>query len=156
MLNRFFIIKTLTFLLNFQIFIKAQDLSLFGYTIYLVNTTNSQELNLLIPNNLSFALEFPSNPTTGYNWYISNIIAKNNSNLIEFLNLDQNFGGQYKATPVARGVVGSGGNTFFLMESAPNNTGKIEVDFVYKRSWEKTVGISKVVNINVGDSKRKT
>jgi len=68
---------------------------------------------------------------------------------VEFLNLDQYGGGQYQAA--STGLLGSGGYTYFLLESAANKTGEVDLEFIYKRIWE-TNGQQdkKGVNIKVG------
>ena len=142
--------KTLLFLLNCQIFLTTQDNSFSNYTSYLINATTSQIQTLSVPNNQTFALQFESNPTTGYNWYILNDISNSNTSLIK---LDQNKGGQYQATSVADGIAGSGGYTYFLLKSSSNNSGNIEIDFVYKRIWENNDSDkTNIINIKVGNN----
>ncbi|MDV0444393.1 protease inhibitor I42 family protein [Methanorbis rubei] len=74
-----------------------------------------------IPANDMIRFILPSNPTTGYQW-----ITKNVSGLV----INQT----YEATPVAEGIVGSGGVEIFTITA--DKAGTYEFTAEYKRSWE--------------------
>ena len=142
----------LLFFLYFFISIKSQDLCLDGFEVFSINTTTSLAQNISVANSIKFALKFKSNPTTGYDWYLSKIKGKKHSNILEFLNLDQNKGGQYISE--SNGLMGGGGYTYFLMESNETNSGEVDLTFDYKRIWLKNSSVnSKNVNIFVGQNK---
>lgn len=88
-----------------------------------------------IENNKKFAFQLRSNPTTGYNWYVTNLEEVAKTNLVEFKNLDENGTGEYVANHVEKRIVGGNGNTYFILQSNESNQGEVELKFVYKRVW---------------------
>ena len=125
------LIYTLFFLFHSM---KTQDLSLDGYTVFPINTSTNASQNISVSNDVKFALKFSSNPSTGFDWYFTNITYETTNNLVEFLNLDKDGGGQYQSANT--GLLGSGGYSYFLLESSANVTGEVDLAFVYKRIWE--------------------
>ena len=127
---------------------KPQDISLENYEIFSMSSNSETTENITLTNNVKFALKFSSNPTTGYDWYLSEIQSETTKELIIFLNLDANGGGDYISA--STGLLGSGGSTYFLMETSEKNTGSLNLDFVYKRLWENDNIINeKTVSIQV-------
>lgn len=83
----------------------------------------------VVPKNKSFRIELPSNPTTGFNWYIDK--------------LDKTFFKIKKSgfNPSASHLIGAGGTAFW--ELVPMKQGYCRLRLLYYRSWE---GKSKAVD----------
>lgn len=142
------LIYTLFFLFHS---LKTQDLSLDGYTVFPISTSTNATQNISVSNDVKFALKFSSNPSTGFDWYFTNITYETTKNLVEFLNLDKDGGGQYQSSNT--GLMGGGGYSYFLLESSANATGQVVLQFVYKRTWE-TNGQQTYKGVNVFVTKK--
>ena len=112
---------------------------------------NNQNPSISVLNQKKFGLKFASNPTTGFDWYLLNPEEAVKSKLLTALNLDQNGGGEYVPDGVSRRITGSGGNTFFLLESSEIGEGEVALKFVYKRPWEAEANLEKTVVVKVGN-----
>lgn len=95
-----------------------------------------------------FALKFSSNPTTGSDWYLLNAEEVKSTGVISLLNLSANLGGEYVADAHGHRVVGSGGSTYFVLQSNQIE-GEVEMRFVYKRLWENNNVMEKLVVLKV-------
>lgn len=141
----------ITTILILPLLSSCQDLSLDGYKIFKIKTNKNSTQNISVSNDEKFALKFESNPTTGYDWHLTTNFTAYDKTLIEFLNLDPQGGGQYVSS--SNGLIGGGGNTYFLLESGDNN-GTVSLDFTYKRIWEgeNPDNKEKRVDVTVGGS----
>src|SRR5699024_9495773 len=93
--------------------------------VNVVITKQQDCANLTIDNGQYIQFELPSNPTTGYNWFVTKSTA-----------LFQQIGkAGYQATQYNKPRVGSGGNTIYQFQAI--NTGTDNIVFSYLRPWEK-------------------
>ncbi len=99
-----------------------------------VYTDASQTIS--VAKGSDFLVALPSNPTTGYSW-----TARVSNGSVE------NEGSAYLAQPVARGVVGSGGQQIFSFEGSA--AGAATITFSYARPFEKGTPAAKTVVFHV-------
>jgi inhibitor of cysteine peptidase len=76
-------------------------------------------------------LVLPSNPTTGYSWTVTSLPDPGH------VSLDSPIEGVYVATPVASGVVGSGGTQSWDLHAT--KAGTTSIALAYVRPWESGV-----------------
>ena len=96
---------------------------------------------LKVEDNKEFKVVLEGNPTTGYQWYMSNSESVKNSNVVECLNLNESNGSKdYVEDDHEPGLCGVGGKFYFKFK-VKNATGKElpKLVFEYKRCWEKDV-----------------
>ena len=86
-----------------------------------VKTVTVQKFGMAIPANDMIRFGLPANPTTGYQWAAANVTG---------LVINQT----YDATPVAEGIVGSGGHDIFTITA--ENAGTYTFTAGDQRSWE--------------------
>ena len=113
---------------------------------------NGSFFNYTVNNNQRYALKLKSNPTTGFNWYLLNSEQVKQTNLLEFLNLDENGCGEYVSDPSLFRFVGVGGYNYILFHTNENTKGIVQLQLVYARIWEKN-NFSKKISLflNVGN-----
>ena len=119
----------------------------------LINATRgTNNSTYSVSNDKRYAIKLPSNPTTGFEWFLVNSEEATKTNLIEFLNLDQNGGGEYVPDPTPRRIVGGGGNSYFLFKTSENVKGQVELKLIYKRNWERDNIVKQIsMVLNVGN-----
>ncbi len=76
------------------------------------------------------ALDLASNPTTGYSWTVTTTPDRTRVSLASPVE------GTYAATPVASGVVGSGGTQSWSLHAT--GAGTTSIALAYARPWEST------------------
>ena len=79
----------------------------------------------------AIVLVLPSNPTTGYSWTVTSLPDPGH------VSLDSPIEGVYVATPVASGVVGSGGTQSWDLHAT--KAGTTSIALAYVRPWESGV-----------------
>lgn len=117
----------------FLVAVSAVDLT--GYKVYDVNSQQDNHI-YLIPNGQKFALRLPSNPTTGYDWVLSNLDELKSQNLLSTLSLNEGNRGEYESDPAPAGMTGVGGHSYFKFQGNGNGQGLVMVGLQYKRPWE--------------------
>ena len=96
---------------------------------------------LKVEDNKEFYVLLDGNPSTGYSWYMANSETVKNSNIIEFLNLNEYNGTKdYVKDAHEPGMLGYVGKFWFKFK-VNNGAGKElpKLAFEYKRIWEKDV-----------------
>lgn len=92
-----------------------------------------------------FGLIMISNPTTGYNWYMTN--DEKELGLVSPVNLNEMNSGVYTANEHRPGICGCGGKTVFRFKA--NKKGNEYLKFVYRRLWEEGIKPIKEIEINI-------
>ena len=81
-------------------------------------------------------MKLVSNPTTGYNWFVTNVAELKSQNLLSAENLTENNGGEYESDPAPAHMTGVGGHSYFKFRGTGNGVGTVMIGLQYKRSWE--------------------
>lgn len=130
------------FTLSFQLDLQGVEVLQIG--------RGDQSPSFNVAPNSKIALKFSSNPTTGSDWYLLNSAGASSAGLVSFLNLNENKGGEYVPDRHERRIVGSGGNTYFVVQ-VNGSLGEVELRFEYKRIWEKTNMMEKNVVLKIAN-----
>jgi len=121
-------------LLFFFLFtLSLAEVNVAGFESFPLNPDTAHTL-IKVTKDAKFILVSKSNPSTGYNWYLSNVEDLKTGNLITPLNLDNFNTGEYEAKSSNYETIGSGGYTFFKFQAI--NSGTASVTLQYKRPWE--------------------
>ena len=129
----------LKFLLNFALYLALVSNKL------LINS--SQIKTLTIKNGEKYAsvavkvgdvvsIILSGNPTTGFNWFLTNTEEAQEEGVVP-LNLNEFNSGEYIPDHNEPGVAGSGGKFVFKFRTENKVKGSFDLDFIYKRMWEK-------------------
>ena len=97
---------------------------------------------LKVEDNKEFNILLEGSPCTGYSWYISNTEDVKNTNVIEFLNLNEYNGTKdYIKDAHEPGMLGGCAGKFCFKFKVINGAGKDlpKLAFEYKRIWEKDI-----------------
>ncbi|KAK2962353.1 putative inhibitor of cysteine peptidase [Blattamonas nauphoetae] len=97
-------------------------------------TTTAEITTLTKKVGETFVIELPSNPTTGYQWYM-NPIESNAPKICDLVSQKYQSDTKQSNSALFR-KVGGGGKQVFTMKAKEKGTSNYE--FVYKRSWENT------------------
>jgi inhibitor of cysteine peptidase len=81
-----------------------------------------QGKKFMVMSGVPFRIELPANPTTGYNWYITEM----DENMFHVITSGY--------SPEKRGLIGGGGTSYF--EIVPLKEGKSNIRLSYYRPWE--------------------
>jgi predicted secreted protein len=93
------------------------------------------DLSFVVAVGETFEIKLSSTPSTGYKWQIENLDPK-------LLTLEsENF------IAVPNGPAGSGGEQFFTLKGLA--VGVDEVELIYKRPWESSIGETKKVKVEI-------
>jgi len=85
----------------------------------------------------TFSIELASNPSTGYGWDVQ--LKSGKASLVK-----EDY---VSSAPAGSMIVGGDGKEIFVFKA--NETGTVEIEAQYKRSWEKSVPAAKVKNFSV-------
>jgi inhibitor of cysteine peptidase len=91
-----------------------------------------------VKNGETFAIELPSNASTGYSWDLH--LQSGQASLVK-----QNF--VSSAPPGRKGRVGAGGTSVYVYKA--DAAGTIEIDAEYKRAWETGTPAAKTCQFHV-------
>lgn len=137
------LIVFLTLLVSFSYCVNLE-----GYEIFQINSNSDGQL-FQLEQNKRFAFQLSSNPSTGYEWVISNIDEIKKSNLLSIVNLTEKNGGEFLSDPNPSHYTGVGGKCFFKIHNNNNGAGIVNINLSYKRSWEDKPMRSFVVKVEV-------
>ena len=94
---------------------------------------NLRKAKITVKENTVFDLRFYGNPTTGYEWFISNVDQLDNYD-IKPLNVE----GDYYSEQHNDDMVGFGGIYSFKFNSGSASNKNKVIKFIYKREWEQS------------------
>lgn len=109
--------------------------SLEGFRVFPVNSNSDSQVLQLVQND-KFAIQLTSNPSTGYDWYITNTEAIKSQNLVTLLNVSEKNSGEFESDPNPNHYSGVGGKSYFKVQGNGNGAGQVVINLEYKRSWE--------------------
>ena len=92
-----------------------------------------RKAKITVKENTVFELRFDGNPTTGYEWFISNVDQLDNYD-IKPLNVE----GDYYSEQHNDDMVGFGGIYSFKFNSGSASNKNKVIKFIYKREWEQS------------------
>ena len=137
--------KLLLFLAIFILLVSA-NVDLTGFNVFSLNA-GTPETTINVAKGELFALKIPSNPTTGFNWYVMNSAELKSSNILVALNLNGTTSGEYQKDDSPFGMVGVGGNAYFKFQGVNSGSSTIRLD--YMRIWEHAPINSLMVKVEV-------
>jgi predicted secreted protein len=106
------------------------------YEVIPINGNSNGQL-LKFSQTKKFAFELSGNPSTGFNWFLSNAEELKQSNLLCATNLSEKFTGEFVRNNVPdAGFVGVGGKIYFTFSGNGNGAGLVNINLEYKRPWE--------------------
>ena len=109
------------------------------------NLADNSTINLKVDQTIDIVLK--GNPTTGFTWILKNAQDLNKS-VLNPLNLsEENSSNTYKSSNIRPGYTGVGGNYHFHFNGVTE--GKVNLEFVYKRSWEDSISDNIIYNVEV-------
>lgn len=101
----------------------------------LTEQDNGKEIT--VEKGTEIAIELPSNPTTGFDWYIEKLPE----------NLEPAGAKTYVSSKTDKNVVGAGGTTKFTFKAVKSGEGTLVL--IYKRHWEGVTSESKKFEIKI-------
>jgi predicted secreted protein len=104
------------------------------------NKTKSAEAEIKVKSGSEFNIKIAGNPTTGYSWYLNNEDELKNGG-VQPTNLDETKSADYDQNDAPMGMVGVPGKFNFKFKLDEGKTNVPEIQFSYKRPWEKNDGI---------------
>lgn len=119
-----------------------------GYEIFQINSNSDGQL-FQLEQNKRFAFQLSANPSTGFEWIISNIDEIKKSNLLTIVNLNEKNSGEFLSDPNPHHYTGVGGKTFFKIHNNNNGSGIVSINLLYKRPWEERPARSFIIKVEV-------
>lgn len=120
---------------------KDEDKNVFNFP------NGSNTMNVSVNNGEEFTIKLKGNPTTGYAWYLKDP-TKLDKSIVKPTNLNKFNSADYVSDQHPEGMVGVGGSYLFKFE-AVSKTDLVDINFVYKRSWETTNYKEVKVNLKI-------
>ena len=108
----------------------------------------SEKTDLIKVEGEEFEIKLAGNPTTGYNWYLDNLMHLN-YHTITPLNLSKSGTVQYIPAPNPDKLNGVGGNYIFKFKANKASEKVTILRFIYKRGWTKGFAKEKIYKVKV-------
>ena len=108
----------------------------------------SEKTELVKVEGEEFEIKLEGNPTTGYNWYLDNIMNFNYQTITP-LNLSKSGTVQFIPNPNPKKLDGVGGHYIFKFRANKASDKAILLRFIYKRGWTKGFAKEKIYKVKV-------